>query len=89
VPCGPIYTAREITRDAQYAARDMIQRFDVSNGDEVLPNVGFPGVVPVIGGKSLPVRTLGPDLGEHTQQVLGGLLGLTPAEIDGDWEKAS
>lgn len=89
VPCGPIYTAREITRDAQYAARDMIQRFDVSNGDEVLPHVGFPGIVPVIGGKSLPVRTLGPDLGEHTHQVLGGLLGLTRAQIDGDLEKAS
>jgi formyl-CoA transferase len=92
VPCGPIYTAREITRDAQYAARDMIQRFDVSNGEEVLTNVGFPGVVPVIGGKSLPVRTLGPDLGEHTRQVLGELLGLTAAEIDGgvhDLEEAS
>lgn len=91
VPCGPIYTAREITRDAQYAARDMIQRFDVSNGEEVLPDVGFPGVVPVIGGKSLPVRTLGPDLGEHTQQVLGGLLGLTAAEIGSvhDLEEAS
>ncbi|ONI78284.1 formyl-CoA transferase [Kribbella sp. ALI-6-A] len=91
VPCGPIYTAREITRDAQYAARDMIQRFDVSNGEEVLPNVGFPGIVPVIGGKSLPVRTLGPDLGEHTQQVLGGLLGLSAEEIDGvhDLEEAS
>jgi formyl-CoA transferase len=83
VPCGPIYTAREITRDAQYAARDMIQRFDVSNGEEVLTNVGFPGVVPVIGGKSLPVRTLGPDLGEHTEQVLGELLGLTTAQIHG------
>lgn len=67
----------------------MIQRFDVSNGDEVLPHVGFPGIVPVIGGKSLPVRTLGPDLGEHTHQVLGGLLGLTRAQIDGDLEKAS
>ncbi|GAA1558621.1 CoA transferase [Kribbella sancticallisti] len=91
VPCGPIYTAREITRDAQYAAREMIQRFDVSNGEETLVNVGFPGVVPVIGGKSLPVRTLGPDLGEHTQQVLGGLLGLTDAEIDQvhDLEEAS
>lgn len=59
----------------------MIQRFDVSNGAEVLKDVGFPGVVPVIGRQSLPIRSLGPDLGEHTEQVLGGLLGLTAAEI--------
>ncbi|MEF9875158.1 MAG: CoA transferase, partial [Glutamicibacter sp.] len=33
------------------------------------------------GGTSLPIRNLGPDLGEHTEQVLGGLLGMTDAQI--------
>ncbi|MFG1814514.1 CaiB/BaiF CoA transferase family protein [Kribbella sp. NPDC049174] len=92
VPCGPIYTAREISQDEQYAARAMIQRFDVSNGAEMLKQVGFPGVVPVIGGQSLPIRSLGPELGEHTEQVLGGLLGLTAADIQRgvhDLEEAS
>jgi crotonobetainyl-CoA:carnitine CoA-transferase CaiB-like acyl-CoA transferase len=28
------------------------------------------------------VRWAGPDLGEHTDEVLGELLGLAPAEID-------
>ncbi|MFI5696328.1 CaiB/BaiF CoA transferase family protein [Kribbella sp. NPDC051586] len=82
VPCGPIYTAREISQDEQYAARAMIQRFDVSNGVDVLKNVGFPGVVPVIGEKSLPIRSLGPELGEHTQQVLSELLGLSPDHLE-------
>lgn len=82
VPCGPIYTAREISQDEQYAARAMIQRFDVSNGVDVLKNVGFPGVVPVIGAQSLPIRSLGPELGEHTHQVLSELLGLSPDHLE-------
>ena len=82
VPAGPIYTAADIVDDEQYAARRMVQKFDVSTGDEMLHGVGFPGVVPVIGGESLPIRNLGPDLGEHTDEVLGGLLGMDAKEID-------
>jgi formyl-CoA transferase len=81
VPAGPIYTAQDIVNDPQYAARNMIQSFDVSTGEEVIKDVGFPGIVPVIGGTSLPIRTLGPDLGEHTQEVLGGLLGMDSEHI--------
>jgi formyl-CoA transferase len=81
VPAGPIYTAADISTDSQYAARNMVQKFDVSTGEEILPGVGFPGVVPVIGGESLPIRNLGPDLGENTAEILAGLLGMDPAEI--------
>ncbi|MCH6468968.1 CaiB/BaiF CoA transferase family protein [Sinomonas terrae] len=82
VPSGPIYTAADICQDEQYAARDMIQRLPVSTGEEVLENVGFPGIVPVIGGKSLPIRSLGPDLGEHTRAVLAEVLGMSEEQID-------
>ncbi|MFP3459595.1 CaiB/BaiF CoA-transferase family protein [Arthrobacter globiformis] len=81
VPAGPIYTAADISNDSQYAARNMVQKFDVSTGEEVLPGVGFPGIVPVIGSESLPIRNLGPDLGENTAEILSGLLGMEPAEI--------
>lgn len=74
VPAGPIYTAGDIVEEPQYLARDMIQRFDVSTGDEVLDNIAFPGIVPVIGSRSLPIRNLGPDLGEDTEEVLSDLL---------------
>lgn len=80
VPAGPIYTAADIVSDAQYAARNMIQRFDVSTGEETLTNVAFPGIIPVIGGKSLPIRNLGPDLGADTKEVLERVLGKTPDE---------
>jgi formyl-CoA transferase len=82
VPAGPIYTAADISADSQYAARNMIQKFDVSTGEEILPGVGFPGIVPVIGDQSLPIRNLGPDLGENTEEILGGLLQFDAAQID-------
>jgi formyl-CoA transferase len=73
VPSGPIYTAEDVCADEQYAARDMIQRFDVDDGETVRTDVGFPGIVPVVGGRSLPIRHLGPDLGAHTGEVLAEL----------------
>lgn len=74
VPSGPIYTAADICADEQYRARNMIQQFDVDAGGGPTP-VGFPGIVPVVGGASLPIRSVGPDLGEHTGEVLAELLG--------------
>ncbi|WP_285251020.1 CaiB/BaiF CoA-transferase family protein [Pseudarthrobacter sp. fls2-241-R2A-168] len=82
VPAGPIYTAADISTDSQYAARNMIQKFDVSTGEEILPGVGFPGIVPVLGGQSLPIRNLGPDLGENTEEILSGLLNMDPSAIN-------
>jgi formyl-CoA transferase len=82
VPAGPIYTAADIVSDPQYAARNMIQRFDVSTGEETLTNVAFPGIIPVIGGQSLPIRNLGPDLGADTREVLERVLGKTPDEAN-------
>jgi formyl-CoA transferase len=81
VPSGPIYTAADICDDAQYEARNMIQHFDVDTGETAPKSVGFPGIVPVIGGTSLPIRTVGPDLGQHTHEVLSNLLHLTDDQI--------
>jgi formyl-CoA transferase len=81
VPSGPIYTAADICADDQYEARNMIQHFDVDTGDPQRKSVGFPGIVPVIGGTSLSIRNVGPDLGEHTHEVLSSILGLGDEEI--------
>ncbi|MET8428734.1 CaiB/BaiF CoA-transferase family protein [Nocardia sp. NPDC004860] len=82
VPSGPINTAADICADEQYVARNMIQQFTVDIGQAEPKQVGFPGIVPVIGGQSLPIRSIGPDLGEHTREVLETLLGKTPEQID-------
>jgi formyl-CoA transferase len=81
VPSGPIYTAADICADEQYEARNMIQHFDVDTGEPQRKTVGFPGIVPVIGAASLPIRNVGPDLGEHTREVLSTVLGLSDDEI--------
>ena len=82
IPCGPIYTAADIVADEQYRARNMIQHFPVDVGAAEPKQVAFTGIVPVIGERSLPIRTVGPDLGEHTREVLSELLGMSDADID-------
>lgn len=69
VPSGPIFTAADIAVDEQYAARNMIQHLPVDTGEAEPKQVGFPGIVPVIGGTSLPIRSVGPNLGEHTEEI--------------------
>lgn len=90
VPAGPIYTAEDLVADEQLRARNMIQEIDVSTGEEILADVAFPGITPVIGGASIPIDHLGPDLGEHTAEVLAWL-GLSDPEDDeaGDGGSAS
>lgn len=81
VPAGPIMSAADITDDPQFRARAMIQQLPVEvDGEE--REVAFPGIVPLLGGTSLPVRSVGPDLGEHNEEVLCGLLGWTREDID-------
>jgi formyl-CoA transferase len=84
VPAGPINTASDIKADEQFLARGMIQHLPVSTGTEILPDVAFPGIVPRIGDRARAIRTLGPDLGEHTDEVLGPVAGhdLNPPNIE-------
>ncbi|MFB9375664.1 CaiB/BaiF CoA transferase family protein [Kineococcus gynurae] len=81
VPAGPIYEAADIRSDEQFAARGMVQSLTVDAGRGPQA-VDFPGIVPVLGETSLPVRSVGPDLGEHTRAVLAEVLGWDAQRID-------
>lgn len=69
VPCGRVYTAADIHNDPQYAARGMIERRELPDGDEI----ALPGIVPKLSATPGETRWIGPALGEHTQEVLSRL----------------
>src|SRR5665811_1118601 len=76
VPSGPIYDAEGIRDDPHFQARGIVQRHQVSDGERDLGEVAFPGVVPTLGDQPGEIRWLGPDLGQHNDDVFGDLLGL-------------
>lgn len=82
VPVGPIYTAAEILHDPHYAERGMLVRHTVEIDTCDVREVTFPGVVPKLTRSPGSTRGVGPDLGEHTDEVLTGLLGLPQVEVD-------
>jgi crotonobetainyl-CoA:carnitine CoA-transferase CaiB-like acyl-CoA transferase len=79
VPVGPIATAADILRDPHYAAREMLVRHEVEVAPDDRRKVSFPGVVPKLEAHPGSTRGVGPDLGEHTDDVLAQLLGLDAA----------
>ncbi|MFC7850277.1 CaiB/BaiF CoA transferase family protein [Arthrobacter sp. NPDC057388] len=80
VPAGPVYDAPSIAVDKHYLARDMIQTHEVVVEDE--PElIRFPGVVPKMPGHQGQVNWIGPELGQHTAEVLRELAGMDAEEI--------
>lgn len=76
VPAGLVYDARAITEDEHYQARDMLRPLPVVVDGEP-EKIRFPGVVPALPGSPGEVRWVGPELGEHTDEVLADLLGIS------------
>jgi len=69
VPAGKINTAQTILQDAHFAAREMVIRRTTADGW----TVPMAGVVPRFSRTPGSVRSVGPALGEHTDEVLGTL----------------
>ncbi|MGW4593454.1 CaiB/BaiF CoA transferase family protein [Amycolatopsis thermoflava] len=86
VPAGPVYDARAIAADEHYRARDMLRPLKVVVEDEP-EEIRFPGVVPRLPGAPGDLRWAGPELGEHTEAVLGGLLGIGADRLSGYRER--
>lgn len=78
VPAGRIYEPSDMLDDPHFAARQAIIRL-------VHPELGeFPmqNVAPRLSATPGHVRHLGPELGEHNNDIYGDLLGLSTDEID-------
>ncbi len=77
IPCGPVNNIAQVAADPQIAARDMI--IDVhypEAGDFKVVNSPFK-----FSRTPCKVERVSPELGEHTQEVLRELLGMTSEEI--------
>ena len=79
VPSGKIYRAPEMLADPHFAARQAI----VDTPTDAWPNLKMQNVFPLMSKTQGEVRWPGVDeLGAHNDEVYGGLLGLSAAELD-------
>lgn len=78
VPAGPIYSVSDMACDEQYAAREQFEevRVDASGW-----TVKVPAICPRLGPGRGRTEWAGPELGQHTREVLGGL-GLSAERVD-------
>jgi crotonobetainyl-CoA:carnitine CoA-transferase CaiB-like acyl-CoA transferase len=78
VPCGPIYTLDQVYRHPQVLARDMVFQMRHPMAGDV-PLTANP-----IHFREAPIRyeLPPPTLGQHTQEVLTELLGMSPSDVE-------
>ena len=76
VPAGRIYSAADIVADPHYRARDMILYTVLPDGT-AMP---VPGIAPKLSATPGEMRSLGPELGQHTDEILADL-GYAEADV--------
>ncbi len=79
VPVATAYTVADIFADAHMSARGDLVTVD----DPVLGPVRQQAPFPRLDGAPPPVPAGAPRLGEHNEEVYGGMLGLSSSELDG------
>jgi crotonobetainyl-CoA:carnitine CoA-transferase CaiB-like acyl-CoA transferase len=77
VPFGGIYTAADIADDPHYEARENI----ISVDDDELGSLPMPGVIPKLSATPGRVNSAGPPIGKHNDEIYGGLLGKSTAQM--------
>jgi crotonobetainyl-CoA:carnitine CoA-transferase CaiB-like acyl-CoA transferase len=69
VPVGKIYSVRDMMSDPHFLARGMFEQHAFADGTPVK----LPAITPKMSATPGQTRWLGPTLGEHNAEVLGGL----------------
>lgn len=75
--CGPVYSVEEIANDPHIAARGSIVTFD----DPDIGKVSMAAPAGRYSGFEARITSLGPKIGQHTDDILNGLLGYDAAGI--------
>lgn len=76
VPAGRIYTVADIANDPHYKARENIQTIQMQDGSKL----DVPGVIPKLSRTPGSIKTLAPDIGENTDEILKGI-GLSDFQV--------
>jgi formyl-CoA transferase len=76
VPAGRIYTVADIANDPHYKARENIQTIQMHDGTKL----NVPGVIPKLSRTPGSIKTLAPDIGENTDEILKSI-GLTESQV--------
>ncbi len=77
-PAGPLNNIADIFGDRQFHARRNLMAVDVPDTGET---VIVPSIVPQLSETPGTLRSLGPTLGQHTDEVLSEVLGLDAAQL--------
>jgi formyl-CoA transferase len=77
VPVGKIFTIADIASDPHYKARQNIQTIQMHDGC----NLDVPGVIPKLSRTPGSIKTLAPDIGENTDEILQEI-GLSEHQIE-------
>jgi crotonobetainyl-CoA:carnitine CoA-transferase CaiB-like acyl-CoA transferase len=90
VPVGRVNSVKEVVETEQVVARGAVEDVWVSSGKVEGEerrygkkgwNVKMPRVFPLLEGCDARTKWAGPELGEHTVEILGGLLGVGEGEL--------
>ena len=76
VPAGKIYTIADIANDPHYKARGNIQTIQMQDGSKL----DVPGVIPNLSRTPGSIKTLAPNIGENTDEILRSI-GLTETQL--------
>ena len=76
VPAGRIYTVADIASDPHYKARENIQTIQMHDGSKL----DVPGVIPKLSRTPGSIKTLAPEIGENTDEILKSI-GLNASQI--------
>jgi formyl-CoA transferase len=77
VPVGKIYSVRDMMTDPQFLARQMFEQHAFKDGTPIK----LPAITPKLSATPGETRWIGPELGEHNNEVLQAL-GYDEAQID-------
>ena len=77
VPVGPIYSVADMVRDLHFQARALFEEVVLEDGDRVK----LPTLIPKMSETPGGTEWVGPPIGAHNQEILGGMLGFSEQQL--------